>query len=103
MHSKPLIFGFVHTDSFAGHLSDLLVKQSGMDNLGKLIFKLFDEFIYYSDGFENYKILGKSFSLKAAMSVKKDQPRIFLYASACSLCLVFDGDLLSVLFPTGIL
>jgi hypothetical protein len=60
---KPLIYGLVHTDSLAGYVSDLLVKQSGMDNVGKLVFKLFDEFIYCADGFENYKRAGNSISL----------------------------------------
>ncbi len=51
---KPVVFGLVHTESLAELVSNMLIKQTGIDRFKKLVFEILETHIEFEDGFENY-------------------------------------------------
>ena len=51
---KPIVFGLVHTESLAELVSNMLIKQTGIDRFKKLVFEILENHIEFEGGFENY-------------------------------------------------
>ena len=52
---KPIVFGLVHTESLAELISNMLIKQNGVDRFKKLVFGILENHIEFESGLEHYK------------------------------------------------
>jgi hypothetical protein len=82
---KPIVFGLVHTESLVELISEMLIKQNGLDRFKKLVFSILENHIEFDGGIEKYKRDGSSIGLwNERAEIQKTRNDVMHKAQKCS-------------------
>jgi len=81
----PVVSGLVITEHLAVLISDMLVKQSGIDRFKKLIFSILEQHIRFENGLEKFKRKGGNITLwEERAKIQKVRNKIMHQAKYCT-------------------
>ncbi len=82
---KPVVAGLVHTESLAELISNVLVKQSGVDRFKEIVFQILENHIEFEGGIANYKRQESNETLWAERgNIQKLRNKIMHQAESCT-------------------